>query len=794
MENWITEVDILDEAKDCFLTYSEEVLTDRAIPNAEDGLLSAQRKILWTMEDYLKMTNKSKTKKCNSLVGSTLMTSYFHGDASCYGVLYKMAQDYLMRYPLIQGQGALGTQEDNSMVASSRYTEAKPSKYADLMFNSFKKNVVPMKETYNGEFMEPIILPALFPNALVNGREAIGISMSHNSLPANLSEVCDGIIAYIQANGEINTQELMKYILGPDFPLGGTIINQKDIYAAYDTGKSAISLKVRGDYEIKDRVITFTSIPYRTYRNKIKEDINKNIEILEKFIEDFDDESSIGNNKLVFTIKKGIDVNSALETIFKLTDLQTTLSYNMNFIINGTPQLCSLKTLIKAYVDHQTNVLLNATKFDKEKAEARIHILVGLLAAIDKINEVIELIKQSANKDDARNKLINFLSIDEVQANAILDMKLSRLTRIDKNELIDEKRKNEEIVAECLKIINDKDHRDNVLIEQIKNLKKNYGDERRTKLINYTIPKEEKETVYVEPEKCVVVMTEGGTIKRIPTTSFRTQKRNGKGVKSQDDITSCVLRTNTVDSLMIFSNKGLMYRLLVNNIPVGTNASLGTSIKLLTKMSADEQPSTMYSIYKDTQAEYVLFITKNGLIKKTALSEYINTKKSGLIATHFRDGDSLASVSLIKNEDVLILTKNGMAIHIATEDLSSASRVSTGVKAITLKEGDEVVAALPIRDTNDTLAVFSYCGLGKKIPLSEYPVQKRGGKGSSVYKVDSAEKCIIGGTLVSDDDNILIIGEKTSICISAKDIPIGTRGGLGNALINTGNVKSITKI
>ena len=464
MENWITEVDILDEAKDCFLTYSEEVLTDRAIPNAEDGLLSAQRKILWTMEDYLKMTNKSKTKKCNSLVGSTLMTSYFHGDASCYGVLYKMAQDYLMRYPLIQGQGALGTQEDNSMVASSRYTEAKPSKYADLMFNSFKKNVIPMKETYNGEFMEPIILPALFPNALVNGREAIGISMSHNSLPANLSEVCDGIVAYIQANGEINTQELMKYILGPDFPLGGTIINQKDIYAAYDTGKSAVSLKVRGDYEIKGQVITFTSIPYRTYRNKIKEDINKNIETLEKFIEDFDDESSIGNNKLVFTVKKGVDVNSALETIFKLTDLQTTLSYNMNFIINGTPQLCSLKTLIKAYVDHQTNVLLNATKFDKEKAEARIHILVGLLAAIDKINEVIELIKQSANKDDARNKLINFLSIDEIQVNAILDMKLSRLTRIDKNELVDEKHKNEEIVTECLKIINDKDHRDNILI------------------------------------------------------------------------------------------------------------------------------------------------------------------------------------------------------------------------------------------------------------------------------------------------------------------------------------------
>ena len=323
MENYITEVDILQEAKDNFLTYAEEVLTDRAIPNAEDGLLSAQRKILWTMKDYLKMDNKSKTKKCNGIIGSTLATSYFHGDQACYGVLCKMAQEYLMRYPLIQGQGALGTQEDNSMIASSRYTEAKPSVYADLMFNDFKKEVVPKKETYNGEFMEPVILPALFPNALVNGREAIGISMSHNSLPNNLTEICNGIIAYIK-NNTITTKELMEFIQGPDFPLGGTIINKKDIYRAYETGKSDISLKVRGDYEIDGQKIIFTTIPYRTYRNKIKAQINENINNLDKYIEDFDDESSIGNNKLIFKVKKDVSIKSAIEAIFKFTDLQTT--------------------------------------------------------------------------------------------------------------------------------------------------------------------------------------------------------------------------------------------------------------------------------------------------------------------------------------------------------------------------------------------------------------------------------------------------------------------------------------
>ena len=278
MENFITEVDILNESKESFLTYSAEVLTDRAIPAAEDGLLSAKRKILWTMEDYLKMNNKGKTKKCNAIVGSTLATSYFHGDASCYGVLCKMSQDYLMRYPLIQGQGSLGTQENNDMVASSRYTEAKPSKFADIMMEDFKKNVVPLKETYNGEFMEPVVLPSLFPNAICNGRQAIGISMSHNSLPHNLSEVCDGIIAYIK-NNNLTVDELMTYIKGPDFPLENVIINSKDIRAAFATGHSVTSLKVRGVYNIKGQVITFTTIPYRTYRNKIKEQLEKNVDI-----------------------------------------------------------------------------------------------------------------------------------------------------------------------------------------------------------------------------------------------------------------------------------------------------------------------------------------------------------------------------------------------------------------------------------------------------------------------------------------------------------------------------------
>lgn len=793
METYITNVDILNEARENFLTFAEEVLTDRAVPNAEDGLLSSQRKILWTMYEYLKLNNKSKTKKCQSIVGSTLSTAYIHGDASCYGVLCKMAQEYLMRYPLIKGQGGLGTQADNSMISSSRYTEAKPSPYADAMFNDYAKGVVPLKETYNGEFMEPIILPALFPNALVNGREAIGVSMAHSSLPNNLSEVCDGIIAYIKQEGNIDTKGLMEYIKGPDFPLGGTVINQKDIFNAYNTGRSTISLKVRGDYMVEGNKVIFTSIPYRTYRNKIKDDINKNIETLEKFIEDFDDESSVGENRLIFKIKKDIDINKAIEVLFKLTDLQTTLSYNMNFIVNGTPKLCSLKDLIAAYVEHQTNVLLKATKFDKEKAEARIHILEGLLAAIDKIDEVIKLIKESSDKADARNKLINFLSIDEIQANAILDMKLSRLTRIDKDELIQEKKKNETTVAECIKIISDKERRNQVLIEKIQKLKKDYGDERRTKLINYDIPKEEKVKEEIIPEKCVVVMTESGKIKRIPTNSFKVQKKNTKGVKTQDDITSCIIRTSTADSLMIFSTKGVMYRINVGDIPNGTNSSTGQSVKILTKMAIDEEPAIIYSIYHDTDAKYVLFATKKGTVKKTAIEEYINTKKSGVVAIKLREGDSLAAATLIKDEDIFLITKNGQTIRFNSSEITPGSRNTIGLKGITLSDGDEVISCLPIRDKKDDLAVFGADGRGRRFKLDSLPIQARGGKGSKLAK-DSGPR-IAAAVLVNDDDNVLIVGNKNSVCISAKDIPVlEAHQSVGNILIKADYVKSATKV
>ena len=784
----ITEVDILDEAKDNFLTYAEEVLTDRAIPAAEDGLLSAQRKILWTMESYLKMDNKSKTKKCNAIIGSTLATSYFHGDIACYGVLRKMAQEFLMRYPLVTGQGQLGTQENNDMFSSSRYTEAKPSKFTDLMMNDFSKNVVPTKETYNGEFQEPIILPSLFPNAICNGRQAIGISMAHNSAPHNLTEVCNAAIALIE-KGELTIDEVLSYIPGPDFPLGGTVLNIKDVRAAFASGKSNISLKIQGDYEIDGQDIIFTSIPYRTYRNKIKEQIEKNIDVLSELIDDFDDESNIGQNKLVFHVKDGVSVSKALNKLFLLTDLQSTLSYNMNYIVNGTPKLCSMVDLLHAYVDHQEEVLVNATTFDKEKAEARAHILEGLIAAVDKIDEVIALIKQSAGRADARTKLMDFLSVDEVQANAILDMKLGKLTRIDKEELVNELKEKKEFIAKCIEILTNKEVRNKVLISKITQLRDTYGDARRTKLLNTDIPKQEKEVVVVEPKDCVVVVTKKNTIKRIDAKNFKAQKRNTTGVKT-GDIILFSQKTNTQDTLMVFSSKGKMYRVLVDNIPEGTNASNGTPISTLIEFENGEKPMAFTTMTRDTDKKFIFFATKNGTIKKVPLDEYDKMKRTGIIAISFKDGDELADVTFINQEQMLLVTKNGMVIRFGTAEMPISSRTAQGVKGMKLNDGDSVIAALPIVDPVDYLAIVSKNGLGKKMQIDELTLQNRGGKGLLCYKGE-----IAGAEIIKESDNLLINGDKSSIVISGKDIPTLGRISMGNIMLkNNEQVISITQV
>lgn len=789
----ITENDIIEESQNCFLTYAEEVLTDRAIPSAEDGLLSAQRKILWTMEDVLKMNSKSKTKKCNALVGSTLASSYTHGDAACYGVLVKMSQPYLMKYPLIDGQGSLGTQEANGLQASSRYTEARPSAYADLMMQDYKKKVIPTKETYNGEYQEPVFLPALFPNAICNGRQTIGISMAHSSLCHNLGEVCSGIIAYIN-NPDITIDELMEHIPGPDFPLENIVVNSSAIREAFATGKSSTSLKVRGIYHIeKGNKIVFDTIPYRTYRDKIKEKLEKNADELEKFIDDFDDESNLGKNRLVFTVKKGVSVENAVEVLFAYTDLQSTVSYNMNFIVNGTPKLCSLKDLIKAYVEHQLNIIINATKWDLAKAETRKHIVEGLIIVIKDIDTAIKLIKSSADKKTAAAALMKEFNITEKQTEAVLDMKLARLTKLDFDELNKELEALISEIAEYNKILNNEDYRKAVLIKKIMELKKKHGTEpRKTQLLNIDMPKKEKEKRVIPEEENVVVINKSGDVKRIPKANFKVQKRNTKGVKNYDGVILTSSAANTIDNVMVFTNFGKAYKMSVYDLPEGTNASKGTNFNSIFEFEPGEKVKAATIIPSRTGAKYVCFVTKNGLIKKTTLEEYSNcaNRKKGIAAIKIKEGDSIADVLLIDEEEIVIGTKCGQGLRFTTNDIRPIGRTTTGIKGAKLNEGDEVVSARVVIPESK-LAIMTTDGYCKKIEVSEIPITNKNTKGVAITHKTS----LAGLDFVKDDDTILIMGDKSSVCISSNEIPEHSRTTKGSILIK-GNecVYSITRV
>lgn len=689
MNNRIIDVDILEESKQCFLDYAKEVLEDRAIPSAQDGLLRVHREILWTMNQILKMDNSSNYKKSASIVGSTLASSYFHGDASCYSAMCKLSLPFLMRYPLVDGKGSLGTQESNDMQAASRYTNARPSKIADLMFLDYQKNIVDVKPTYNNEYYEPIVLPSLFPNAICNGRQAIGVSMAHNSMPHNLVEVCNAIIAYIK-NNKITIEELMMYIKGPDFPLGGTVINEKDIKTAFESGKSSISLKIRGDYFIEDDKIIFTSIPYRTVRSHIREQINKNVEEIGKYFSDFNDESSVGENRLVFTM---IDKNlqeEALACLFKNTDLQTSCSYNMNFIVNGSPKLCSMIDLIQEYVNHQNSILIRAAEFDKEKAEKRVHILEGLLIALKDIDKVIELIRASKDKKEARSVLMQYLNIDEIQANSILDMKLSRLTKLDEEDLKKELEEKMLIIEECKKTIEDNDYRNQKLISKIEKMRDKYGDARRTKLENITIVKEKK------------------VKKEIPSTPVKISYNNGslKIVKraNKNDV---IIESSLDSNLAIFTNKGMCYKLPVTKI----NSSV-QSIKSLIKMELKEE--VLFVIDFKTKGT-LLFVTKQGMVKKTNIEEY-NTTRSGK-SIKLKDNDLVATISLLDNnkKQYLQLETKEYLLTFSISDISPTGKIGLGVKGIKLHENDEVISSeLIVKVDSENLGKRNQVGRKKK--------------------------------------------------------------------------------
>lgn len=791
MDNIIT-TPIIGEVEQSFLDYSLSVITDRAIPSAEDGLKPVARRILWDMytQGY---TNNKKVVKCAQPVGDTMGRFHPHGDSSIYNALVWLSQPWNMRYPLIAFHGNNGSR-DGDEPAAYRYTECKLAKLAEETLADIKKDTVDWMDAYTDEEKEPVYLPGKVPNLLINGTSGIAVAMACSFAPHNMTEIMDAII-HVVNNPDCDIRELLNFVQGPDFPTGGLIINKDELPAAYLTGKGRA--RIRAEYEIetsggRDSII-FTSIPYKVSKEQLTIDIDELCE--EKKLEGVTairDESNKDGVRFVVELGKGVSAAPILAKLFKLTRLEDTYSINQVALVDKKPRLLNLKQLIEIYIDHQKDVLVRKSKFEAAKITNRIHILEGLLIALEDIDNVIALIKKSENSAAAKVGLMEKYHLSEVQAKAILDMKLSKLAHIEQIEIQSEK---QELLAELAKLNAIIANPIPELISQFIELKSTYGDSRRSTITQVTLEKEEKEVQYVEPEKCVVAITEAGSIKRIPSTSFKTQKKNGKGIKTQDDITSMVLRTNTIDSLMIFTDQGRMYRLLVNDIPIGTNVSKGQSIKSLIAMETNENPTIIYSIYRDTDAKYVLFVTKNGLVKKTTLEEYVKTKKkTGIAAITLKEGDSLAAVSLIKDEPIVLVSADGMVINFNSSEITATSRATSGVKGIALKDGDSVIAALPVRNKSDDLAVFSETGLGKKMKLAEFISQKRGGKGLIGYKGTSATGPLVGAALVADDDTILFVGDKNSICTNATEIPLLSRASIGNQMIKTDKLMSVSKI
>lgn len=775
--------DLTKELGQNFIEYAVAVNTDRAIPDAKSGLKPVAKRILYGAYDQGRSSSKPHVK-CADIVGKVMAEWHPHGDSSIYSTLARLAQPWVMRYPLIDFHGSIGN-IDGDPPAAARYTEARLAKLSeDGMLCGIKKKNVDFIPNYSETKDEPITLPTLFPNLLCNPNTGIGVAMACNWLPHNLNEVATAIYDYM--DGKEPT------LPGPDFPTGGLIINKNELPAIVKSGRG--SVKVRGQYKIEDNNIVFYELPYGVATEPLMNEIGAAAD--EGKINGIKNIRNESNRKkgfrLVIECDKGASLATIINLLFKETSLQTSISYNQVALVDKTPVELTLKDCIKIYVEHNKECIKKETEFDLNKAKSKLEITEGLLKALEDIDNIIALIKGSESAAAAKIALINKYSFTELQAQAIVDMKLGKIAGLEKIEIENDKKDLMLQIESLNSILTNLEYE---LRVRLANIVEKYGDGRRTELTQIAdSTQEEKEIEFVEPEKCVVVMTEGGSVKRIPQTSFRTQKRNTKGVKTQEDITSCVIRTNTIDSLMIFTNQGNMYRLLVDNIPVGTNTSKGTPISGLIEMNENEKPTVIYSIYRDTDAKYIMFVTKNGIVKKSSLEEYTKTKKkNGILAINIKENDELASVFLVKDEDIIITTKYGNAIRINSLEVGATSRATSGVKGITLNTDDTVTCALPIHDEKDQLAIFSDKGLGKKIKLTDLPRQKRAGKGLAVTKLAEGD-FVSAAALVSDEDNILIVGNLSSVCISATEIPALTRPSAGNQMIKGNKLKSVSKI
>ena len=791
--------DIEEELKTSFISYAMSVITSRALPDVRDGLKPVHRRILYSMVE-LGVTPDKPYRKSARIVGDVLGKYHPHGDSAVYDAMVRLAQPLNTRYMLVEGQGNFGS-VDGDGAAAMRYTEARLSKLSMEMVRDLDKETVDFYPNFDETLMQPDVLPSRFPNLLVNGSAGIAVGMATNIPPHNLGEVVDAVVCMLD-NPECTVDDLMQYIKGPDFPTGGVILGKRGIYDAYHEGRGKIITRAKSEIEEmhsgRQRIVV-TEIPYQVNKARLIEKIaelvhDKRLE----GISDIRDESDRSGMRIVIELKRDVNANVVLNYLYRHTQMQETFGAIMIALVDGTPKVLSLRQIIHHYIEHQESVITRRTQYDLDKALARSHILEGLLIALDNIDEVIALIRASADGNVARNGLMERFGLTEKQAQAILDMRLQRLTGLERERLEAEYAELEKQIAYYQAVLADEQLVRGIVKDEILEIKRKYADERRTEIS--ALEGEIDMLDLVQEEDMVITMTHFGYVKRVSMSAYRAQKRGGKGVSAattrEEDYVEQMFVTSTHDQIMFFTNRGRVYQMWCYEIPEAGRAAKGTAIVNLLQLDGGEKVTAMVDVPEEKlQGSYLIMATRQGTIKRTELSEFVNLRKSGLIAIVLREDDDLIGVALTDGRrEVLLGTRDGMSIRFAETDLRPIGRNAVGVRGIELAEGDRVVAMSIVEEDTDVLAITEN-GYGKRTAIEEYRLQSRAGKGIKAMNLTDKTGGLAGQLLVRSDEDILIITDDGTIIRTPVDsIPLHGRATQGVRLMRVAEGSRIMSI
>lgn len=795
----IIEINIEHEMKKSYLDYSMSVIMSRALPDVRDGLKPVHRRIIYSM-DELGMGPDKQYRKSARVVGDVLGKYHPHGDSSVYDAMVRLAQDFNTRYPLVDGHGNFGSIDGDS-AAAMRYTEARMTKLAMEMLRDINKDTVDFRPNFDETLKEPVVLPSRFPNLLVNGSSGIAVGMATNIPPHNLKEVIDGIVMLID-NPELSIDDLMTVIKGPDFPTAAHIMGKDGIKSAYKTGRGKIIVRAVTEIEETNKGrfrIIVTELPYQVNKANLIEKIAEYVR--DKKIEgisDLRDESDRNGMRIVIEVKRDANPNVVLNNLYKHTQFQTTFGVIMLALVNDQPKILNLKQILMHYIEYQKEIITKRTQYDLRKAEERAHIVEGLKIALDNIDEVINIIRSSKTEAIAKETLMERFNLSDLQSQAILDMRLRRLTGLEREKLEEEYEALIKEINKFREILSNERLVYQIIKDEILEIKEKYGDIRRTRIM--PSPDEINIEDMIEEEDIVITLTHFGYIKRMPEYTYKTQKRGGKGIIAlttrDDDFVEDLYITSTHDTILFFTNKGKVFSLKAYEIPEAGRQARGTAIINLLNLTGDEKVSAIIPIEKNVKEDNLVLITKNGIIKRTKLDSFDNIRKNGIIAISLREDDELIGVRKTNgNKEIIVVTKKGMSIRFDENDVREMGRNAMGVKAIDLKEEDQVVA-MDLVEENKKLLVISEYGFGKRTPLEEYKTQKRGGKGLITYNIREKTGDIVSAKVIDDNDELLIISfTGTIIRLISKDISIMGRSTQGVTLMkmNDDRVVAVAK-